>query len=387
MKRVFLLFLDIIFSFFYRIIPLNEKVIVFNSTANKKYCHNSVFLFEAMLVDARYQDKKIYFVINDSKLRGELNYRFPGHFVSSRTISGKLLCLNAKTWITSTIETPVFGVSVNKNRIVYHLGHGVPLKNIGLAEENISALKIINRKFRLRLFTHVTCYSDFFEGFFKKVFSNDSLSYLKLGQPRNDTLRNSLCIENTVLAHSFLNKAKKVILYSPTWRPYANTKFFPFDSFSVQDLHDFLEKNEYFLCLREHPNYKADIPEGVYDSDWVFDLNGDVIKDINPYLNYFDVLITDYSSIYFDFIILDKPVIYVPYDFELYKSSVGFSKPYDELISGVVVNSFDDFMLAIDDSESIGRKNHSSLIENLNLKADGNIEEHLEVINELLTLS
>ncbi|MNQ93090.1 CDP-glycerol:poly(glycerophosphate) glycerophosphotransferase [compost metagenome] len=209
-----------------------------------------------------------------------------------------------------------------KNRIVYHLGHGIPLKNIGLAENNIPALRKINRNIRLRLFTHVTCYSEFFMPVLSNAFRNKSAVYLKLGQPRNDSLINYTQQHPDVLSK---NVSENKILYSPTWRSYADTHFFPFTDMCVQKLHDFLEKTNSIIYLRAHPYYPAIIDERLYASSRVVYLGSDIITDITPHLDCFNVLVTDYSSIFLDFYALnEKSVIFVPYDFDKYDDLDGY---------------------------------------------------------------
>ena len=60
------------------------------------------------------------------------------YFIETNSIQGMLYSLKAYTWITSSLELPVGGIFQRINRLVIHLGHGTPLKNIGFLEKNIS---------------------------------------------------------------------------------------------------------------------------------------------------------------------------------------------------------------------------------------------------------
>ncbi|MHA2769948.1 CDP-glycerol glycerophosphotransferase family protein [Vibrio harveyi] len=384
--KIYHFFIDSILSFIFSFVKPCPKTIVFNSSFNTNFNFNSKFLFEYLIKDKKFKHCQIYFVMNDESKRNELNEIFHGRFISTKELRGKLIALKASLWITSTIETPLFGFAKNKKRFVYHLGHGIPLKNIGLAENNLSLLRWINRKARLRLFTHVTCYSDFFEVFFLKVFGDESISLVKLGQPRNDSLLNS---EELGLFLSEFNIKRKNILYSPTWRPYAKTKFFPFKEFSVRKLHQTLERNNTVLYLREHPYNKAVYPDGVFDSEYVVRLNSDILQEITPFLNSFDMLITDYSSIYLDFLTLRKPVLYLPYDIVQYEKEVGFSLPFDSLVYGAECYSEEAFLRALD-AMPVGEFRSSDLdafLKKINLRASGNCSDHRDYISSLLNLS
>ncbi|WP_426099201.1 CDP-glycerol glycerophosphotransferase family protein [Providencia sp. PROV200] len=382
MKIIFIILFDFIFSLIFFLSKLDKNLVIFNSTKNTNFNFNSKFLFESMLSHKDFKNKKIYFVTNDRPKRDELNKIYPNHFISSNSLSGRILCLKAKIWITSTIETPVWGIAKNPYRIVYHLGHGIPLKNIGLAEENLSMLRWVNRKLRLRLFTHVTAYSNLFDDFFKKVFDSNNIKLLHFGQPRNDSLLSGKRLDSIIKLQP--KSIAKYVLYSPTWRPYADTKLFPFEEFSIQDFHQFLEDNNIIFFIRDHPFYESQIPIGLFNSSYVVDARFNIITDITSFLDDFDILITDYSSIYLDFLILKKKVIYLPYDFEKHKKEVGFSNPYNTLIYGPIIKSYSELLYELSDTKTSNDDELISFLSKLNLKPKLNCHEHLNYISGLL---
>jgi len=69
--------------------------------------------------------------------------------------------------------------------------------------------------------------------------------------------------------------------------------------------------------------------------------------EIMDYLNNFDLLITDYSSIYFDYLLLDRPIIFLPYDIDAYSGENGFTVPYDEFTPGCKPSTMTAFFHAI----------------------------------------
>ncbi|MDN8599605.1 CDP-glycerol glycerophosphotransferase family protein [Citrobacter sp. S2-9] len=378
--------------FFLYFSKLNKKIFIFNSTGNNNFNFNSRFLYEYM---TEIQDDEIqcYFVVNDNFKRKSLLESGVKNIISGKNIKNKVLILSAKTWICSTIETPLTSVFKKKNRIVYHLGHGVPLKNIGMAENKIPLLKRINRYSKLRVFTHVTCYSDFFQDVLYRAFNkNNKISYMKLGQPRNDSILwggerekkiiERLCLD--VVSESQFISAKK-ILYCPTWRNYATTRFFPFHDFDASTLNDYLEKNNVFIFTREHPYYKFHLPAGIEHVRRIIPLNSNILSDITPHLSFFDLLLTDYSSIFIDFLVTGKSVIFIPYDLECYDNMVGFSKPYSQIAVGNYVNSFSDFLTCISDNsfESYSLE----YLNKFNIKSTGNCLEHYNNIKRLVNLA
>ncbi|HCD8994785.1 TPA: CDP-glycerol glycerophosphotransferase family protein, partial [Escherichia coli] len=96
------------------------------------------------------------------------------------------------------------------------------------------------------------------------------IDYLFLGQPRNDTIlaESGECkIDLTISSlGSFSEKEffqSKKILYCPTWRNYAKTRFFPFTDFDPIELNRFLEQKNIIIFTREHPYYKFEKPRGI----------------------------------------------------------------------------------------------------------------------------
>lgn len=308
---------------------LNKKVVIFNSSFNENYNFNTRYLFEYFLTQKEIlKQYEIKFIINDDEKRENLNKLMGNHFIEGKSFKGIIYILKAQMWITSTIDPPILSLFINKNRIVYHLGHGIPLKNIIMAEEGISLLKKINRYLRVRNFTHALVTSDFIKGVIENAFRNKKMEFIVMGQPRNDNLfiREPHKLENYL---NVLSKEEKYILYSPTWRPYENTKIFPFMDFSIEDLNQFLDENKITICVRKHPYYDIEIPKEIKKSKRIQYLNNDKISDIMPYLNQFSGLITDYSSIYLDFLLLDLPMIFINNDQNKYEEIVGFSFDYD----------------------------------------------------------
>ena len=115
----------IIFSFIYIFIRKDKKRIIFTSTGNIKYDHNSRYLFEYFL--KYYSDLEVKYIINEPNLKKSLEKDIGNYFVETNSLQGMLYSLKAYTWITSSMELPVGGIFQRINRLVIHLGHGTPL--------------------------------------------------------------------------------------------------------------------------------------------------------------------------------------------------------------------------------------------------------------------
>ena len=236
-------------------------------------------------------------------------------------------------------------------------------------ENNITIPQYINRKIRTRIFTHIICYSDFFEPYLKKSFKNEKATYLKLGQPRNDYLVTDdeksikLLAKYTGITENELNN-KVLILYSPTWRNYSDTELFPFPDYNFSALNHYLEKNNILIFIRAHPFYPVIFPSGFYFNKNIINLSSDVIVDISEVLSTFDMLLTDYSSIYLDYLIVDKKIGFIPYDFNTYEKNIGFTIDYNTFTPGDKISSQNELLefITSEDHFSEKRKNIRSII-------------------------
>lgn len=373
-------------AYLFKFSNLNKDVIIFNSTVSRFYNFNSKTLFEYCL--EKYSDKYVIkFIIDNPKLRHELINALGDHFISSTSISDIIFILKAKTWITSTIDAPIISLAVNKNRIVYHLGHGVPLKNIVLAED-CSFLRKLNRYLRSRSFSHVLCYSKEFSAVMENAFKNNQITYVPLGQPRNDKLGGNIDKYQIYLKIKGkipeLPQHNKAILYAPTWRNKEPVKFFPFDDLEPKELNQILKDNNIVLYLRKHPYFDCQIDEQYLKQSNIFWFNSDKFDDVMEYLGYFDKLITDYSSIYLDYLCLDRPIGFIPYDLESYAQTVGFSYDHNKLFCGESLLKKEDFLSFLVSEQDHGRAERHSVINLINAKNSGNCKENMSFLERII---
>lgn len=105
----------------------------------------------------------------------------------------------------------------------------------------------------------------------------------------------------------------------------------------------------YILLLKLHPAIKqgVDIPKSC--SHFVYDFSK--MSNTNDLLFITDILITDYSSLPFEYSILEKPMIFYPYDFDKYKNERGFWEDYHQLVPGPVVSSTSKIISTIIESD------------------------------------
>ena len=147
-------------------------------------------------------------------------------------------------------------------------------------------------------------------------------------------------------------KGKKVILFAPTYRgTLANDAAYDFDKLNLDELYPYLKDN-YIFVFKWHPaaynNIKLNGKEayrlGKYD-DCFLDLSD--CRDINDLLLIADILVTDYSSVIFDWLLVEKPIIYYAYDMEDYAGTRGLYFNFEEYVYGSVAKDQEQLIQAI----------------------------------------
>ncbi len=220
-------------------------------------------------------------------------------------------------------------------------------------------------------FHKVVVSSDDMGWIFEDAFDLSNENMLKTGMPRTDFFFNEAKMEyamDKLYTEMPQLKDKQVILYAPTFRE---------GDFHVRDLRlniKNLEKSlseDYHLLLKLHPAVKF---EGEWDSDFVTDVSKG--QDIFDLLAVTDILLTDYSSIPFEFAILGKPMIFYPYDLEEYEATRGIWFDYETFVPGPVVYSSRE-MIDVIEREAFRLEKVLLFDETWNKYADGRSTEKL----------
>ncbi|MBY0097105.1 CDP-glycerol glycerophosphotransferase family protein [Mesobacillus maritimus] len=213
------------------------------------------------------------------------------------------------------------------------------IKKFGLQDLSIKdrSEKAVQRFLKVyHRFDKVVVGSDTMARIFKEAFSLGDENILRTGIPRTDFFYDEPQKQRAVQTLTNENKLlqeKKVILYAPTYRDNELTQF---------NLQLNLEKmkNElgegYIVILRLHPAIKVTEDYTRKYPDFLFDYSSE-LYDINDLLLISDYLITDYSSISYEYCLLRKPMIFFTYDLEQYKSKRGIWEGFEENLPGPMV--------------------------------------------------
>jgi CDP-ribitol ribitolphosphotransferase len=247
---------------------------------------------------------------------------------------------------------PFSAIKIKKDTNLVQLWHGTgSIKKFGLECEEgwIKKLAIKTNKNT----THFIVGSRWMKNIYKASFGANDNRIWNIGCPRTDIFFNEDIILK--MRDDFFNNypelfGKKIILYAPTFRDDVTEIKIHLE---IDELMRGLDEN-YVLCLRLHPHIsnivKLDklFSEGGYHNR-IFDFSN--YDKLNTLLLCSDLLITDYSSIIYEYALLKKPMIFYPYDLEIFrKKGRGFYGNYANLVPGPVALKTDDIVNLINNS-------------------------------------
>lgn len=246
---------------------------------------------------------------------------------------------------------------VRKGQINLQFWHGVPLKRMGIMANN-TRYKDNKRNEKLwhKNADIVASSSDLYETLMSSCNAIESKKYQKIGFPRLDYLKKPIISKQQLLKDLFdiEDKQAQIGIYMPTFRyeledlsimeKIKTGNFFAFDDFDGEELNAALKARHQYLIVKLHPyemrmfaNFDSKYSNIAFlNNDYLFDHN----YDLYELLGDTDFLMTDFSSIYFDYLELNKPIVFVTNFLKQYEKVRGLLiGPYEEITPGICVNS------------------------------------------------
>ena len=324
----------VIMSCVFRLIGLfvktDPKLILFNSFGGRKYNDSPKIIFEYMIKHKDYQNLKYVWAFEN-----------PGDFEIPNAAKIKIdswkyfiTALKTKYWVSSVnIER---GLKFKKKNTKYlNSWHGAGTKKIGNAVDGRKDFDYSNVNVML-------VQSQYEKGIFTRDFQVIEENFLLSGFPRGDELfhtgKEQIAAYKKALG---IPDGKKVILYAPTWRESTN-KGISYDLKPPIHIEKWQEKlqEDYVVLFRTHA-FTTNVLNLQFN-DFIRDASS--YDNLNHLLLISDILITDYSTIVFDFSILEKPFLCFGYDYEAYKKDRGFYIDLEQEYPSGVQNSEEEIL-------------------------------------------
>ncbi len=247
-----------------------------------------------------------------------------------------------------------FSVTYKPEKTVYlQTWHGTPLKRLGL-DISVSGPEVEARENFLKESANwdfLLAQNTYSAEIFKRAFAVKGEIITK-GYPADDVFLQDNQEQTARIKDKLNISDKKVILYAPTWRDDARKGDSWNFSFSLAlDLKEMKERfsGDYVLLLRLHHLISDKIDLSGLDG-FVVDVSK--YSDTSELLLISDLLITDYSSIFFDYATLKRPILFYMYDLDEYASELrGFYLDIEKDLPGNIVKSFEELVVAIENTD------------------------------------
>jgi CDP-glycerol glycerophosphotransferase (TagB/SpsB family) len=305
------------------IIPKNRKVVVFTGNRLAGINGNPASVIRSWSKSTKSRGFDTY-------LLSSKNEKFEGlKTINPLSLNGILVLLRSYTVVISHGPIDLFWFSLcnTKRRRVINLWHGMPLKKIGPWKYWRNTFLISASETERNLLSEAT--------------GTEKSKIIVTGYPRTDQIfKNPKRIRERVLNKlNVKNKAGKWILYAPTFRNDKKSKGYLHNlpDFSLNKLTNFLSENNLHLIIRAHIN---DQHFNLKRNERILTANFDLFPDIEPLYFLSDILITDYSSIIFEYSLLNRPMIGISSDLDEYSKTTGFLLDYKSIFPGTLATNW-----------------------------------------------
>jgi len=359
---------------------VDANLIILSAYGGKAFIDNTKYIFQYLVNNTEY---KVIWITNSHNLLEELKAKGYQAVYKFELNTIKLL-RKAKFIFTTHGVFDVLPIDFSPNTIFVCTWHGVqnkrnssthgPIKYGKLAK--YLKLKIVNDNFIDYFVTPSGTKKD--KKLIVNYFQISPKKILTTGYPRNDILFSKDLELKTQIRKKYkiAKNFKRVLLYAPTFRDNSFTAKLPFNQEELIELNDVLKSSNSILIMKAH----------MFEQIIEFKNYSNIKKapkntDIQELLCITDILITDYSSVYCDFLLLNKPILLFTYDFEEFmKKGRGFYYDFKQIAPGPLIFTGKELIEAIKNVHNIEKDFEEKRLKTRRLyhkNIDGNSTERL----------
>lgn len=353
------------------------KTALFVSYGGKQCSDSPYAVYTKMKNDRRFADWKLIWAFVDPDAFDQVANK-----VRIDSLAYFKVCLQARVWVTNSGIKRYLSFRAKKN-IFINTWHGIPLKKIGIDEVGVHKSKVFARKwFEFKQADINLCHADYDFEILKHVFNASADSFYHFGLPRNDLLyakKEDTEFQNKIREKLNIPVGKKVILYAPTVRGEQVTN----------------EKDNMFINPFNFELWQKKFPEVVIlfrahyfvtkqvNTDYSNVIDVTSYPDIDELYLIADMLISDYSSVFFDYSILDRPMFCYGYDLDRYEKYQGLYMDPRKVLPHFAANEAE----LLDQIQKVGFQNKDLKTTKFREKYLGKSSGHASeaVINEIIT--
>lgn len=322
-------------------INADEKTVIFGCFNGRSYCDSPKAIYKYMLTDRRFEEFNYIWVFKEPNKHKYLEENKNTKVISVKGKKYVQAMAKAKYWIFN-YKIPDY-IYPKKDQIFVQCWHGTPLKRLGCDLQHfdnaLNTIEGMKKRYNeeTKKFSYFLSPSKFASEKFISIWNMKENKkqdcVLELGYPRNDylynytendikTIKSKLGIENCT---------KKILLYAPTYRDNQHTSGIGYTYKTEVDFDKLKEElsGEYIILFRSHW-LVANLFDFEKYKDFIYNVSD--YDDIDELYVVSDLLITDYSSVFFDYANLKRPILFYMYDLEEYRDNIrGFYLDIEDL--------------------------------------------------------
>lgn len=338
----------------YKTIEVDENYILYQVRDGQSMTDSPYAIFKYLMEHQAYQKYIHIWVVASQKMQKAYSKKFNKYknvkFIVKESDDYLHYLAKCKYLINNATFPTYF--TKKPNQVYVNTWHGTPLKSMGLdikdnlLESQNTIRNFLSSDYIISPNQHTT---DIFKKAFKLEELNDD-AILEIGYPRIDA---TLKAQSETVIQKLKKQGLKmtnapILLCSPTWR--GHTVSTPEDN--IEEMEEMIEvlnkKTDYQVLLKVHPFiYRKAEGNKKLKKYLVNDT-----FDTNELLSIVDLLVTDYSSIFFDYLVTNKPIIFYTPDYEDYEENRGFYLPVDSL-PGPSVHSIETLVDTVNHQQNI----------------------------------
>ena len=334
---------EILLKVFKRL-PLNQKKVIFTADNEKELNDGNFLIIKERLLADGYN-----LIVDITKSRQKKDKRHPLKFIKYlyNLSTSKVILLTDFANILVHYER-------RENQKIVQLWHGLgAYKTFGRVRMDLQGSK--GKNVHQNAYTHAITSSEFCRNVYAESFEIPYSSTYALGSPRVDILfdKNKIKEISGKIKKEYIGNNKKNILFAPTWRgKNLRHSFYDLENLNFELLskklgeqYNFIIKLHPILLMNNKLLYKLENIKEKY-SNFIIDLTAESV-DVNHILTATDILITDYSSIIFDYSILKRQVIYYIPDLEEYTRDRSFNCPFEDYVFGDIAKDTNEIINSV----------------------------------------
>jgi len=393
LARLFQINVDILFYFITINISklfsskVDNKLIVLGGSSGNAFIGNTKYLYSYLKNNTDY---KVFYFVKSQKLKQKLEILGVRTIYAYSIKAIKTLRISRFIFVTHGLSD-IIPIRFSPKTTFIETWHGILMKKYVNLDDTLEYRKWAKiLKLRIEndnVYDYFITPSDSEENIriLIKHFRIHGKKIKVLGYPRNDIFysQDSELYKTLKTKYSISHLFKEILLYAPTFRDDDLTARFPLSDGDLKELNKVLKSRNSILLMKAH---KAEKEIEFRSFSNIINIGKD--SDIQELLFISDILITDYSSVYVDYLLLNKPILFFTYDYEYYeKENRGLQYDLKKMAPGPLIYSGKELIEAIKNISIIEKEyehKRNLLNKEFNKYQDGKSTERLLMFLEVI---